>query len=115
MDYETLHAFVTECLIKEYSERKYDAVNTSDQSEGNCDFAIKTASGRTICCKIVLTEESFPEVISKTDFTSLFGYCRKVKGYPRLYIVSAWCFATPEGSKMINGSYSFGVKENALS
>ncbi len=114
MDYETLHTFATECIVKEYCNRKYEAVNTSNQEEETCDFVFKMASGRTICCKIVLTEESFPEVIAKTDFSSLFNYCRKVKGYPRLYTVAAWCFATPEGSKMINGG-SFAFKIDSIS
>lgn len=114
MDYESLHAFVTECLVNEYCERKYEAVCLSNQEEEKCDFAIKMASGRTICCKVVLSDESFSEIIPKTDFTSLFSYCRKVKGYPRLYVVSAWCFATPEGSKMIHGS-SFAFKVDSIS
>ena len=114
MDYESLHAFVTECLVKEYCERKYEAVSLSDQEEEKCDFAIKMASGRTICCKVILSDESFSDIIPKTDFTPLFSYCRKVKGYPRLYLVSAWCFATPEGSKMIHGS-SFAFKVDSIS
>lgn len=114
MDYETLHAFVTECLVKEYRDKKYDAVNTNELGEENCDFKIKMPSGRVVCCKIVLTEESFPEVVAKTDFNSLFDYCRKEKAYPRLFTVSAWCFATPEGSKMIHGS-SFAFKVDSIS
>ncbi len=114
MDYETLHTFATECIVKEYCNRKYEAINTSNQEEETCDFVFKMPSGRTICCKIVLTEESFPEVIAKTDLTSLFNYCRKVKGYPRLYTVAAWCFSTPEGSKMIHGG-SFAFKVNSIS
>lgn len=114
MDYETLHAFVTDCLVKEYKERKYEVVNTNLQEVESCDFKITMPSGRVVCCKIVLTEESFQEVIAKTDFTALFDYCRKEKAYPRLFAVSAWCFATPEGSKMINGS-SFAFKVDSIS
>lgn len=114
MDYETLHAFVTECLVNEYRAKKYEVVNFLLMEDASCDFKIKMPSGKTVCSKIVLTEESFPEVISKTDFSLLFDYCRKEKAYPRLFTVSAWCFATPEGSKMVNGS-SFAFKVDSIS
>ena len=114
MDYETMHAFVTECLVKEYTDKKYAAVNAHNCGDGGCDFKITMPSGRVVCCKIVLTEESFQEVIAKTDFSLFLDHCKKEKAYPRLYTVSAWCFATPEGSKMIHGS-TFAFKVDSIS
>lgn len=114
MDYETLHDFVIDTLVKEYKERKYDAIDTHSLGEENCDFRIKLPSGRIVCCKVVLTEDPFKDVIAKTDFAPLLDYCRKEKAFPRLYTVSAWCFATSEGSKMINGS-TFAFKVDSIS
>ena len=114
MDYDTLHQFVTECLVSEYKSRKYIVVNTKDLGETRCDFRITMPSKRVICCKIVLTEDSFQDVIANNDYTSLLDYCRRENAYPRLILASAWCFATPEGHKMINGS-TFTFKINTFS
>lgn len=106
MTHAELQEFAISALIEEYSHTNVDKlVRHSEDFNSGADFSFEQF-GRTFCCKVVYAQD-YKVDLNKIDTSLIYSNYRKGSIIPRLYLASAYCVSSEDGSMLCGGDYIF--------
>lgn len=108
-----LQELAVNALIEEYKLANYrKVVRHAPEFNTGADFSFEYAE-MTICGKVVYAQD-YNVDINTIDTTALYSYYRRGRIMPRLYLASAYCVSSPDGSMLCGGDYIFKFHAESL-
>ena len=108
-----LQEFAVESLIEEYKLAKYkEVVRHSEDFNSGADFSFKDF-GKTICGKVVYAQD-YNINLNMIDTSQLYSTYLNGNIIPRLYLASACCVSSEDGSLLCGGDFVFKFHEETL-